>query len=304
MAVQPPQGDIEEIKKLRYRRILFMIVDLPQVLVPARRGQYAVGAFNVYNLETVDAVLAAAGELRSPLIIALGERYLKHFPIEAIAAIVKTMAQNIRVPIALHLDHAQKLESIEQAIKAGFTSVMIDGSKLPLAENIAFTKRATALARPHGVSVEAELGRVVRTGVAEADLFTDPQEARQFIEETKVDALAIAIGTVHGLYKGEPTLDLARLAQIAEKVSVPLVLHGVSGLPDHLIKSAIQLGVAKLNVNTEISIQGVNAVRGFLAEKGNENTRLEELMIEARNSMVEVVKKYIEFFGSAGKMQR
>jgi ketose-bisphosphate aldolase len=281
-----------------------MIVDLPQVLVPARRGQYAVGAFNVYNLETVDAVLAAASELRSPLIVALGERYLKNFPIQAVAAIVKTLAQDSRVPVALHLDHAQKLESIEQAIAAGFTSVMIDGSKLPLSENIAVTKRAVSLARPHGVSVEAELGRVVRTGVAEADLFTDPQEARQFIEETEVDAIAIAIGTVHGLYKGEPTLDLTRLAQIAEKVFIPLVLHGVSGLPDHLIKSAIKLGVAKLNVNTEISIQGVNAVRGFLAEKGNENTRLEELMIEARNSMVEVVKKYIEFFGSAGKIQR
>jgi len=270
----------------------------------ARRERYAIGAFNIYNLETVDAVLAAAVELSSPVIIALGERYLKHFPIQAVAAIAKTMAHYVRVPVALHLDHAQKLESIELAISAGFTSVMIDGSKLPLLENIVFTNRAMALARPRGVSVEAELGRVVRTGMAEADLFTDPQEAHQFIEETQVDALAISVGTVHGLYKGEPTLDLVRLAQIAEKVSVPLVLHGVSGLPDHLIKSAIQLGVAKLNVNTEISIQGVHAVRSFLAEKGNENTRLEELMIEARTAMVEVVKKYINFFGSAGKIQR
>jgi ketose-bisphosphate aldolase len=270
----------------------------------ARRERYAIGAFNIYNLETVDAVLAAAVELSSPVIIALGERYLENFPIQAVAAIVKTLSRDLRVPVALHLDHAQKLESIEQAIAAGFTSVMIDGSKLPFSENITTTKRAVSLARPRGVSVEAELGRVVRTGVAEADLFTDPQEARQFIEETQVDALAIAIGTVHGLYKGEPTLDLVRLARVAEKVSVPLVLHGVSGLPDHLIKSAIQLGVAKLNVNTEISIQGVNAVRSFLTEKGNENTRLEELMIQARNSMVEVVKKYIEFFGSAGKIQR
>ena len=273
------------------------------MLDAARQGRYAIGAFNIYNLETVDAVLEAAHDLRSPVVIALGERYLKNFPIQAVAAIVKTLARDSRVPVALHLDHAQKLESIEQAIAAGFTSVMIDGSKLPFSENITVTKRAVSLARPHGVSVEAELGRVVRTGVAEADLFTDPQEARQFIEETKVDALAIAIGTVHGLYKGEPTLDLVRLAQIAEKVSAPLVLHGVSGLPDHLIKSAIQLGVAKLNVNTEISIQGVNAARGFLAEKGNENTRFEELMIVARNSMVEVVKKYIKFFGSAGKIQ-
>jgi ketose-bisphosphate aldolase len=281
-----------------------MIVDMGQVLKPARRRRYAVGAFNVYNLETVDAVLAAASELESPVIIALGERYLKNFPIRAVAAIVKTLAQDIRVPVALHLDHAQKIESIEQAIQAGFTSVMIDGSKLPLSENIAFTKRATELAHPSGVSVEAELGRVVRTGVAETDLFTDPEEARRFIEETEVDALAIAIGTVHGLYKGEPTLDLVRLAQIAEKVPIPLVLHGVSGLPDHLIKSAIQQGVAKLNVNTEISIEGVNAVRRFLTKKGNENTRLEELMIEARNAMVQVVKKYIEFFGSADKIER
>lgn len=274
------------------------------MLDAARQGRYAIGAFNIYNLETVDAVLSAANDLLSPVIIALGERYLEHFPIQAVAAIVKTLAQDSRVPVALHLDHAQKLESIELAISAGFTSVMIDGSKLPLAENIALTKRAMALARLHGVSVEAELGRVVRTGAAEADLFTDPKEAQQFMEETEVDALAIAVGTVHGLYKGEPILDLSRLAQIAKRVSVPLALHGGSGLSDHLIKSAIQLGVAKLNVNTEISIQGVNAVRGFLSERGNENTRLEELMIEARNSMVEVVKKYIEFFGSAGKIQR
>jgi len=279
-----------------------MIVDLSHVLNPARQGRYAIGAFNIYNLETVDAVLAAANDLRSPVIIALGERYLKNFPIQAVAAIVKAMAKDSPVPVALHLDHAQKLESIELAISAGFTSVMIDGSKLPLMENIAITKRAMALARPRGVSVEAELGRIVRTGEAAADLFTDPKEAQQFMEETEVDALAVAVGTVHGLYKGEPTLDLARLGQIANKVSVPLALHGGSGLPDHLIKSAMQLGVAKLNVNTEISIQGVNAVRGFLAEKGNENTRLEELMIEARHSMVGVVKKYIEFFGSAGKI--
>jgi ketose-bisphosphate aldolase len=268
----------------------------------ARQGRYAIGAFNIYNLETVDAVLSAANDLRSPVIVALGERYLKDFPIQAVAAIVKTLAKDSRVPVALHLDHAQKLESIELAISAGFTSVMIDGSKLPLMENIAITKRAVALARPRGVSVEAELGRIVRTGEAATDLFTDPNEAQQFMEETEVDALAVAVGTVHGLYKGEPTLDLARLGQIANKVSVPLALHGGSGLPDHLIKSAMQLGVAKLNVNTEISIQGVNAVRNFLAKKGNENTRLEELMIEARNSMVGVVKKYIEFFGSAGKI--
>jgi ketose-bisphosphate aldolase len=268
----------------------------------ARQGRYAIGAFNIYNLETVDAVLSAANDLRSPVIVALGERYLKDFPIQAVAAIVKTLAKDSRVPVALHLDHAQKLESIELAISAGFTSVMIDGSKLPLMENIAITKRAVALARPRGVSVEAELGRIVRTGEAATDLFTDPNEAQQFMEETEVDALAVAVGTVHGLYKGEPTLDLTRLGQIAKKVSVPLALHGGSGLPDHLIKSAMQLGVAKLNVNTEISIQGVNAVRNFLAEKGNENTRLEELMIEARNSMVGVVKKYIEFFGSAGKI--
>jgi ketose-bisphosphate aldolase len=279
-----------------------MMVDLSHVLNPARKGKYAIGAFNIYNLETVDAVLAAANELRSPVIIAFGERYLKNFPIQAVAAIVKTMAKESRVPVALHLDHAQKMESIELAISAGFTSVMIDGSKLPLRENIAITKRAMALARPHGVSVEAELGRIVRTGEAATDLFTDPNEAVQFMEETEVDALAVAVGTVHGLYKGEPTLDLVRLGQIADKVSVPLALHGGSGLPDNLIKSAMQLGVAKLNVNTEISIQGVNAIRGFLAEKGNENTRLEELMIEAQHSMVGVVKKYIEFFGSAGRV--
>ena len=279
-----------------------MIVDLSQVLKPARQNHYAVGAFNIYNLETIGAVLAAADELRSPVILALGERYLKNFPIRAISAITTVLASDSRVPVALHLDHAQKIESIEQAIAAGFTSVMIDGSKLSLEENIAITKKAVALARPRNVTVEAELGRIVRTGVAASDLFTDPEEARQFMEETGVDALAVAVGTVHGLYKGAPTLDLERLTRIAGKVSVPLVLHGGSGLPDHLIKSAIRIGVAKLNINTEVSIQGVNAVRDFLSEKGNENTRLEELMVEARGAMVQVVRKYIEFFGSVGKI--
>ncbi len=278
-----------------------MIVDLPSVLVKARRGGYAVGAFNVYNLETVDAVLAAAEELKSPVIIALGERYLRNFPIRAVAAIVRALAQDSPVPVVLHLDHAQKLESIGQAIEAGFTSVMIDGSKLPLEENIDVTKKAVALARPKNVSVEAELGRITRTGVAAEDLFTDPGEALRFMAETRVDALAVSVGTVHGLYKGEPTLDLERLARIAMDIHAPLVLHGGSGVPEELIRKAIRLGVAKLNVNTEVSIRGVNAVRNFLATKGNENTRLEELMIEARGAMVEVVKRYIEFFGSAGK---
>jgi len=279
-----------------------MIVDLPSVLVKARREGYCVGAFNVYNLETVDAVLAAAEELRSPVIIAFGERYLKNFPIRAVAAVVKTLAQDSPVPVVLHLDHAQKLESIEQAIAAGFTSVMIDGSKFPLSENISITKQAVALARPRNVSVEAELGRITRTGIAAADLFTDPAEALQFVAETGVDALAVSVGTVHGLYKGKPTLDLERIARIAMDVHAPLVLHGGSGLPDDLIRSAIRLGVAKLNINTEVSIRGVNAVRGFLAEKGDENTRLEELMVEARGAMVGAVKQYIEFFGSAGKI--
>jgi fructose-bisphosphate aldolase class II len=278
-----------------------MIVDLPSVLVKARRGGYAVGAFNVYNLETVDAVLAGAVETRSPVIIAFGERYFKNFPVRAVAAIVKTMAQDSPVPVVLHLDHANRLESIEQAIGAGFTSVMIDGSKHPLEENIAVTRKAVALARPKGVSVEAELGRITRTGVAEEDLFTDPAEAVEFMKRTGVDALAVSVGTVHGLYKGEPTLDLERLARIAMDVHAPLVLHGGSGVPEDLIRKAIRLGVAKLNINTEMSIAGVNAVRSFLSARGNENTRLEELMVEARDAMVGVVKRYIEFFGSAGK---
>lgn len=278
-----------------------MIADLPSVLVKARRGGYAVGAFNVYNLETVDAVLAGARELGSPVIIAFGERYLKNFPIRAVASIVKTMAQDSPVPVVLHLDHANKIESIEQAIGAGFTSVMIDGSKNPLEENIAVTNKAVALARPKGVSVEAELGRITRTGVAAEDLFTDPAEAVEFMKRTGVDALAVSVGTVHGLYKGEPTLDLERLARIAMDVHAPLVLHGGSGVPEDLIRKAIRLGVAKLNINTEMSIAGVNAVRAFLSAKGNENTRLEELMVEARDAMVGVVKRYIEFFGSAGK---
>jgi len=279
-----------------------------EILEKAKRGRYCVGAFNVYNYETVSSVLKGANELDSPVIVAFGERYMKFIPIDLISLIVKNLSRRYSIPIALHLDHAHSLETIRQAIREGFTSVMYDGSKLPFRENVNITKEIVELAHPLNVSVEAELGYVARAeelSAGEAEIkyyYTNPEEAKAFVSETGVDALAIAIGNIHGLRarKKVVKLDLELLDRIRKSCDIPLVLHGGSGVSYDELKKAVNLGICKLNINTELSKSAVDEIRKTL-KGSNGSLRLENLMVNALQAMERVVKFYVTLLGSKGK---
>ncbi|MDI6847674.1 MAG: class II fructose-bisphosphate aldolase, partial [Candidatus Bathyarchaeia archaeon] len=256
-----------------------MLVTNRDLLFPAMREAYAVGAFNISNLESFLAVVEAAVEEKSPVIVAVTPSSVRYAGLAYIEKIVKTAAESAPVPMSLHLDHGKDIEIVSKSIDAGFTSIMIDGSHLKFEENVALTKRVVELAHIKGVSVEAELGRLA--GIEESTVeekeavLTDPNAAKEFVERTDADALAVAIGTSHGAYKfkGEPKLDFERLKLIREKVDVPLVLHGAfsvpawiiektvkygaelsgaKGIPEEHIKEAISLGISKINIDTDL----------------------------------------------------
>ena len=277
------------------------LVPVGPLLQKAREGRYAVGAFNCNNLEILQAIIAAAEAERSPVIIQASQGGLKYAGLEYITAMVQAAAAKAAVPVALNLDHGTSFEQAVRCIRAGFTAVMVDGSHLPFAENVELVRRVVDVAHCVGVSVEGELGRIGGKEddivVAAADaFFTDADEARQFVAETGVDALAVAIGTAHGVYKGEPKLDFARLAKISRKVDVPLVLHGASGLSDEAISEAIQLGITKINIDTEIRQAFAQGVREVLAkDPGEIDPR--RILGPARERMQEVVQRKMRLFG-------
>ena len=250
------------------------LITVKEIFTPPPKG-WAIGAFNVHNLEDVQAVVWAASELESPVIIQVSESAYKYAGGGYISSIVKAAAQETKVPIALQLDHGKDFNLILEAMRHGFTSVMIDGSHLPFEENIALTARVVENARKFGISVEGELGRV---GGKEDDIevsqskafLTDPDQAVTFVEETGIDLLAPAIGTMHGLYRGEPKIDFDRLAEIRSKVNVPLVLHGGSDLSEAIIERVINLGVAKINVGTDLKYAMTDGIKEYLAEKPDE----------------------------------
>jgi fructose-bisphosphate aldolase class II len=276
-----------------------MLTTLSTLLNTAKQEKKAVGAFNVYNLETILAVVAAADRLKSPVIISFGEGYFSHAPVEAIAAIVKEICTPLDIQVALHLDHAKELKSIARAIRAGFTSVMYDGSALTLTENIKNTKNIVEYAHAVGVSVEGELGYMnnedgtFKKGLDLEKGYTRVQDATAYVNNTGIDALAVAVGNAHGIYKGKPTLDFVRLGEIAKVVSVPIVLHGCSGIPDDYLKQAVSLGVAKINVNTELSTGAVMAAREFLAQNTATGLRFETVLMDARHTMSRTVERFI-----------
>lgn len=244
------------------------LVTAKDLLTPRVPGR-AVGAFNVHNMEDVQAVVWAAEEMGTPVIVMASESALKYAGVPYIARLVQTAAEQVSVPIALQLDHGHSLEIVKACIQWGFTSVMIDGSRLPFAENVALTRSVVELAHAHGVSVEAELGRVGGKEddleVADRDAYlTDPGQAVEFVEQTGIDILAPAVGTAHGLYKGEPRLDFARLREIAARVDMPLVLHGGSDLPAETVRETIRCGIAKVNIGTDLKYAVTNGVRAFL----------------------------------------
>lgn len=247
-------------------------VNSRELLLDAREHGYAVGAFNVENMEMMQAVIRAAEAERAPVLLQTTPSTLKYGDTATFAAMARAMADRVAVPVAIHLDHGDSFALCRQAAEDGYTSLMIDGSKLPLEENIALTRSVTEMAAsvPGRPCVEAELGRLggkedsleVKAG---EDLYTDPGEAARFVAETGVDSMAVAIGTAHGFYKGKPKLDFNRLAQLRDAVPVPLVLHGSSGVPDEDVARAISLGVCKVNFATELRAAYTQAVRGCLA---------------------------------------
>jgi len=304
-----------------------MLVTNSDLMVPARKKGYAIGAFNVQNLESMSAVAEAATEEKSPVIMQITPSVIKYAGLAYISNLVKTAAQLVPVPISMHLDHGEDFDTSVKCIAAGFSSVMIDGSFLSFEENVAVTKRVVGVAHPKGVSVEAELGKlagVEERSVAEKDaILTDPEAAVEFVERTGVDTLAVAIGTSHGAYKfkNEAKLDLERLKIISEKIGIPLVLHGASsvpqeivekankhgaelsgakGIPEEQIKKAIALGIAKINIDTDLRLAFTATVREVLTNSPK-NFDPRKILGPAREAMKEVAKGKMRLFGSTGK---
>lgn len=281
------------------------LVPVTEMLLKAEREGYAVGAFNANNMEIIQAIVEAAEKENSPVILQASQGAIKYAGLDYITGIVKIAAEKSPVPIALHLDHGTDFDQVVKCIRSGFSSVMYDGSKLPLEENIAMTKKVLDMSRPIGVSVEAELGKIGGTEdhvhVSEQEaMYTDPEEARYFVEKTGVESLAIAIGTAHGQYKGVPKLDFERLKVIKGLVKIPIVLHGSSGVPDESIRKAIQLGVCKVNIDTNIREAFVGTMRKVIAEKPDEIDP-RKILGPARDAMVEIVREKIRLFGSTDK---
>lgn len=272
------------------------------LLRAATDGTYGLGAFNVYNLEGARAVLTAAEINMSPAILQIHPSALKLGGVPLISLCLMA-AEKASIPISVHLDHSRSKHEIQEALRAGLTSIMADGSHLPYDENVAFTREMVGLVHEHGGTVEAELGRL--TG-AEYDVtvpeyearLTDPEQARVFIIETGADALAICIGNIHGPYSRQPHLDFDRLAAIRGAVSVPLVLHGASGLGESLVRHSIELGICKFNVNTEVREAYLDALREGL---GLPRIDLLDLMEHAIDAMKDVVSAKLQLFGSVDK---
>ncbi|MCU0486338.1 MAG: class II fructose-bisphosphate aldolase [Anaerolineales bacterium] len=280
-----------------------METTLQEMLQAADHLNYAVGAFNVYNLEGIKAVISAAEQERSPVILQLHPAAVKYGSQPLIAA-AKQAVQECSVRALVHLDHATDRELILSCMQAGVRSVMADGSHLSLEDNIAFTAGVTSLAREHSSFVEAELGRLSGTedglSVAEYEArLTDPAVAARFVRDTGVHCLAVCIGNVHGHYRGEPRLDFSLLERIKEQVAIPLVLHGASGLSEEHIRKSIRLGIRKFNVNTEVRDAYLSALSKTLAEKPGVD--LVDLMSSAVARMRAVVIEKMNLFGSSGK---
>jgi fructose-bisphosphate aldolase, class II len=281
------------------------LVSMNAFLPQAKKEGFAVGQFNVNNLEFVQAIIEAGKEERSPLIFGASEGAIRYMGLNNVVALAKAAAEEADVPVALHLDHGSSFEVVMKCIRAGFSSVMFDGSHYPFEENIRLTKKVVEAAHAVGVSVEGELGTI---GGVEDDLnvseedaaLADPEQAIRFWEETKVDAMAIAVGTAHGMYKGEPKIRYDIIEKVASQIEAPIVLHGGSGVPDESIQKAVSLGVGKINVNTENQVAMVKVVRELL-DKNPYMIDPRKYLGPAREAIKETVKAKMRLFGSSGK---
>ena len=283
-----------------------MLVNLKEILEIAEREKTAIGMFNATGFDSLQAVIAAAEELNQPVIIAHAEVHNVYNDISMVGPAMVAVAKNAKVPVCVHLDHGTSLEMIYKALRLGFTSVMIDASALPYEENLAVTKQVTEIAHAMGVSVEAELGRLV-TGEAGSkeehtadmkaeDFYTDPAEAKAFCEETGVDALAIAFGTAHGFYTAQPKLDFDVVKNVAAATGLPLVMHGGSGVSEEGFKTAIANGIRKINYYSYMSKAGYMAAKGVM--EAGKTSYLHDVEYAAMQAMKEDVKKAIKVFSA------
>ncbi len=282
-----------------------MLTDTQFLLIQARAEGYAIGAFNIYNLEGAIAVIRAAESMSSPVMLQILPSALQ-LGGKPLAALCLCIAEEAKVPVGVHLDHCSSLETIRFALACGISSIMADGSDLSYADNMRFTKEIIEMVKsehPQG-AVEAELGKISGTedGVtidAVEARYTDPSEAVEFVEATGAAALAVCIGNIHGNYTAPPQLDFNRLKGIAERVSIPLVLHGTSGLPDTMIAQAIELGVCKFNVNTEVRTTYLATIADLMTGTGKAD--LLQLMNNSIEAMEAAIQQKLELFCSADR---
>jgi fructose-bisphosphate aldolase, class II len=282
------------------------LINMKDLLAHAKQHKYAVGAFNITNLDFIDHIMDAAVESNSPVIMQLAEVHFRYLNLEDIAPILINAAKNVSVPVCIHLDHGKSLKTMVRAIRAGFTSIMYDGSEYPLDENIRNTAEVVKIAHSVGVSVEGELGNVggEAVGVEAAiphdsseEFYTKTEDATRFASESGLDTLAISIGNVHGLYKGEPNLDFDRLTAIRDAVGIPLVLHGGSGISDDDFRKAVSLGICKINFYTGISQAAMIKVHKFI-EEHPKSISYPDLAKLAMSELKKVVMDRMDVFGS------
>ena len=284
------------------------LISLADGLKHARVHQYALGAFNVLDTHFLRALFAAAQQQRSPFIINIAEVHFKYLSLDTLVEAVKYEAARHDIPVVLNLDHGLHFEAVVQALRLGFTSVMFDGSTLDYEENVRQTREVVKMCHAVGVSVEAELGAVggdeggALYGHADEAFFTDPTRARDFVDRTGIDALAVAIGNSHGKYKGEPKLDFARLEAIRQQTGLPLVLHGGSGISDADFRRAISLGIHKINFYTGMSQAALAAVERSMAARDQIYDEFAELMLSIEQAIADIVAEQMRIFGSEGKI--
>lgn len=282
-----------------------MIVNSKEMLEKAKKEKYAVPHFNINNLEWTRYILETCEEMRSPVILGVSEGATKYIGgFNTVVGIIKGLVKdlNITIPVCIHVDHGSSVETCIKAIDAGYTSVMIDASKYSLEENIKMTTEVVEYAKEKNVTVEAEIGHI---GGTEDEIDSDIAYAKvndviELVSKTNIDSIAPALGSVHGLYKGEPKLDFERMKTISEKVNIPLVLHGGTGIYDDLIKKAISCGVCKININTELQIVWTEAVRKFLLDN-SEVFDPRKIIGAGKEAMKNKIKEKITLFGSSNK---
>lgn len=276
-----------------------------EILLNAQRNRYGVPAFNIHTLEILQGVLEGAQELKSPIIVATTPGTVKYIGLDYLVSLFKVAVEKQGTPIAFHLDHCEDVELTKDCIKAGYRSVMIDASSKPYEENIRIVKEVVDFAHKYGATVEAELGRLAGTEdnikvEKKSAMLTDPHKALEFVEKTGVDSLAIAIGTAHGLYKADPEIDFERLKEIEEKVDIPLVLHGASGVPAEDVKKSISYGICKVNISTELKVPYQQNIRKYLNEYP-EQYDPRKYLTYGKEGVREVVMKKIKMCGSENK---